>query len=1077
MTEQLFDDQRGEPNAALVRTAPPGGLPAQPAAAWAVPSYQMLADVFRTLLSEHSLDALLEGIVSTLAELIPYDSLSVYRADESQRLLIPIVARDKWADEILNDPGVFGEGVTGWAAEHREAVLSNEVHLDPRAEQIPGTPEEPEALMSIPLIARDSIKGVLNVYRLGDGVSFSAEEFEMAKHFADAAALALDNADIRRALELQAQTDALTGLFNHRFFHERLRSELTRASRTRDSVALIVFDLDDFKRVNDIHGHATGDQVLVALAEIVRSTVRASDIVSRIGGEEFAVIMPSCGAGDAHGLATRLNDRLAVASFDPADRLTVSAGIAEGPAHAMNSRELFACAEAAMMTAKASGKNRIVLFEDASERPQMEGVTGRDVRSLAHMKMLQNLAGKLNRLNDVREIANVVAHELRTLIDYHNCRVYMRRDDALVPIAFVGHQTGEYGPLEVEICPVGEGFTGRVAETGEPLLLANALDCDFAVDVEGTDEIDESILAVPLKYGARVIGAIVVSKLGIGQFDEDDLRLLEVLAGNASVALENARLYEAQRQEARHAKALLEFADAATKAHSYHAIGDETVRMAAKILEVGQAALWLQNEYSGDYRCVSHTGFVGDPEAEPLARARWSESVGHRFLGGRREPFVLTAAETEQLIPVPDGVRLRDIAIAPVSAGNGTNGWICVGHPDRVSDHFTEERMLLLAGLSSHASVALQKALLYKEQKESAEIASRLLDFSRELAAAEELEDVLERTVELSARILGSPKTQIWLQDPRSGEMKAEAAWGLNGRERQKVFAARLDRDMVSKFLAVPSPFVLAAEAYEAIPATRELSFGVSSAVAAMKLEGGRMGCLVAHAPATGDYNFSERKLRLLEGLGNQARLAINNAFSFDSLEQTFLDTVEALANALEAKDEYTSTHARWITDAALEVGRELGMGHRDLKRLELGALFHDIGKIGIPSDILLKPGPLDDHEWEIVRMHPELGERILSPIMRLSDVRPIVRACHEHFDGTGYPDGKRATEIPMEARIILVVDAFHAMTTDRPYRKRLPIGEACRRLADAAGIQFDPDVVRVFMGLIECRPELAETA
>jgi diguanylate cyclase (GGDEF)-like protein len=1059
MTEQMFDERTGDRNASLVD------------------SYRLLADVFRNLLSEHSLDALLDRIVSTLAQLIPYDSLAVYSADEARRLLIPIVARDKWAQEILDDPGVFGQGITGWAAEHREAILANDVHLDPRAQQIPGTPDEPEALMSIPLIARDSIKGVLNVYRLGDDVAFSADEFEIAKLFADAAALALDNAEIRHALEHQAQTDALTGLFNHRYFHERLRSELTRASRTRDSVGLIVFDIDDFKRVNDIHGHAIGDQVLSALSEIVRSTVRASDIVCRIGGEEFAVIMPSCDAGDAHGLASRLNDRLAVANFDPADRLTLSLGIAEGPAHAMNPRELFACAEAAMMTAKASGKDRIVLFEDISERPRMEGSSGRDVRSLAHMKMLQNLAGKLNRLNDVREIASVVAHELRTLIDYHNCRVYMRQDEALIPIAVVGDTTGEWDPLKDEVCPVGEGFTGRVAETGESLLLANALDCDFAVPVEGTEEIDESILAVPLKYGVRVIGVIVVSKLGIGQFDEDDLRLLEILAGNASVALENARLYEAQRQEARHAKALLEFADAATKAHSYHAIGDETVRMAAKVLEVPRAALWLQDERSGDYRCVSHIGYVGDPESEPMVRARWSRAVGDRFLGGNKGPYTLTAAEAAGLFEVPDGVRLRDLAVAPVDAGNGSRGWICVRHPDNKSGHFTEERMLLLAGLSSHASMALQKALLYKEQKESAEIASRLLEFSREVAAAEEPQEVLERAVELSARILGSPRTQIWLQDIKSGDLKAEAAWGLSGRDRQRVFGARLDRQLASKLLSIPSPFVLTPATSAEIQGAAQLSLGANVAVVTMKLEGGRKGCLVASAPAIGDYTFSERKMRLLEGLGHQARLAINNAFSFDSLEQTFLDTVEALANALEAKDEYTSSHARWITDTALEVGRDLGMGHKDLKRLELSALFHDIGKIGIPSDILLKPGPLDEHEWEIIRLHPELGERILSPITRLSDVRPIVRACHEHFDGSGYPDGKRASEIPLEARVILVVDAFHAMTTDRPYRKRLPIGEACRRLAQASGVQFDPEVVRAFLRLIEDRPELAETA
>ena len=125
---------------------------------------------------------------------------------------------------------------------------------------------------------------------------------------------------MRARLEHQAQTDSLTGLYNHRVFHERLRAELMRASRARDSVALLMFDIDEFKRVNDICGHAVGDQILVALAELTCSLVRTSDVVCRIGGEEFAVIMPSCNAGDALGLARRLTERLERVLSTPQER-------------------------------------------------------------------------------------------------------------------------------------------------------------------------------------------------------------------------------------------------------------------------------------------------------------------------------------------------------------------------------------------------------------------------------------------------------------------------------------------------------------------------------------------------------------------------------------------------------------------------------------------------------------------------------------------------------------------------------------------------------------------------------------
>src|SRR5581483_10433431 len=232
------------------------------------------------------------------------------------------------------------------------------------------------------------------------------------------------------------------------------------------------------------------------------------------------------------------------------------------------------------------------------------------------------------------------------------------------------------------------------------------------------------------------------------------------------------------------------------------------------------------------------------------------------------------------------------------------------------------------------------------------------------------------------------------------------------------------------KWLAGSEPFVLERDAVieiTGVPPEHATRF----VVAPLHLDGGRVGGLTA---AIDDRELDDRQMRLLAGLAHQTKLAIESAQHYTELERTFVSTVEALANALEAKDEYTSSHARWITDMAVMVGRELGLDQQALKRLELGALFHDIGKIGIPSSILQKPGPLTDEERRVIETHPELGERILAPIERLAPVRPIVRACHERWDGEGYPDGRAGEEIPIESRIILVCDAFHAMTTDRPY-------------------------------------------
>ena len=1034
-------------------------------------SYRRLADVFHDVLSEHSLDALLERIADTLMDLLQYDTLIIYEADEAQQVLIPVLCRDQYAEEIMSDRAPFARGITGHAAVNREAVLANHAHLDARSQIIPGTPDDPESLMSIPLITKNSVKGVLNIYRQGEDVIFTPEEFEIAKRFGDAVSLAMDNAHRRAELELAAQTDSLTGLYNHRHFHERLRAELHRASRKLDSCGLLVMDIDDFKKVNDVYGHAAGDAVLVAIADLLRKTVRTSDVPCRIGGEEFAVILPSCDAGDALGLATRLTAKLESTDFEPAGKITMSIGIAQGPAHAANPRELVACADAAMLMAKATGKNRTLIFEEgAGERPR-EAHPTRDIRSIAHLKMLQSLAGKLNRLNDVRQIGSTIANELRTLIDYHTCRVYLTKGQRLVPIAFKGRDLDSEEDFVNWTVRMGEGITGHVAQTGTPLLVPNAQECEWAVLVPGTTEIEESLVAVPLNYGVRVVGVVIISKLGVDQFDEDDVRLLEVLAGHAAVALENAGLYENQRLEAEHAKVLLKFADTVSLAPSEYVVGNESVKVAARVMESNQAALWMYEERSDDYVCVAHQGFIGNASIEPAIRMRLSREYGDGFLSGRKEPFVIPAAEVERRLPLPHDFGWRTLAVAPL---HGVKGWITVRHADQDGLHFAEDRLRQLAGISYQTSTALQKAMLYKDQKESAEIANALLDVSRELATAEDLNAILDRTVELTARILGSPRTTVWLPNPESGHLAAGAQVGYEGNELVALNEFRFPVERARPLLATEEPFsAMSADLVEQLGLSFDFVRG-HVAVAPLKFDGGAVGALVVGAPALGDYEFSERKMKLLAGIAHQVRLAINNAHSYLSLESTFISTVEALANALEAKDEYTSSHARWITDMALEVGGELGLDPHTLKNLELGALFHDIGKIGIPTDILMKEGPLNDEEWATIRTHPELGEKILAPIEFLSEVRPIVRACHEHWDGRGYPDGLVGMNIPLEARIILVVDAFHAMTSDRPYRASLGAEEACRRLRDASGTEFDPRVVATLLKLLDRRPELA---
>jgi putative two-component system response regulator len=181
---------------------------------------------------------------------------------------------------------------------------------------------------------------------------------------------------------------------------------------------------------------------------------------------------------------------------------------------------------------------------------------------------------------------------------------------------------------------------------------------------------------------------------------------------------------------------------------------------------------------------------------------------------------------------------------------------------------------------------------------------------------------------------------------------------------------------------------------------------------------------------------------------------------SLDSAEQVIF----ALAAAVEAKDPFTEAHTQRVAESARRIGARLGLTSSDLDALYRGGIIHDIGKIGVPDSILLKPGPLDADELTRMHLHPVIGENIVAPLRSGVDLLPIIRNHHERFDGTGYPDGLAGSSIPRLARIVSVCDAFDALITDRPYRRRMSVSDAVSTLTRGAGRQWDPEVVEALI-------------
>lgn len=216
------------------------------------------------------------------------------------------------------------------------------------------------------------------------------------------------------------------------------------------------------------------------------------------------------------------------------------------------------------------------------------------------------------------------------------------------------------------------------------------------------------------------------------------------------------------------------------------------------------------------------------------------------------------------------------------------------------------------------------------------------------------------------------------------------------------------------------------------------------------------------------DSQFSSDEMEMLSTIAAQAAIAIKNATLYDEQQQTYLNTIQALVSAIEASDSYTKGHSERVTRYSLEIGRRLNLPGDRMQILERAAILHDIGKIGIDLSLLHKEGKLTPKDIRELQQHPSIGMHILEPIEFLNDVRICIGQHHERYDGMGYPNRIKKDELLIEARILAIADSFDAMTSDRPYRKALPLASAISELHDNAGTQFDPALVEVFSQVLE---------
>jgi putative nucleotidyltransferase with HDIG domain len=522
-----------------------------------------------------------------------------------------------------------------------------------------------------------------------------------------------------------------------------------------------------------------------------------------------------------------------------------------------------------------------------------------------------------------------------------------------------------------------------------------------------------------------------------------------------------------------------------TAAHvlNLDSIAHMILREVTETLHIGKGAFLIKWQDSGDYILIAEKGL------DEMSELRWDcDHPVVRILAREEKPITyqnLRHSLCNQMVSPEILSQLDELQgelYIPLNVKDELLGIFILGL--KLSElTYTDDDQLTLNTLANQTAVAVENARLFSAEQSRREELDALYELTRQLVATNEVDDVIQNTtrhVVTSAHVTFS---RILTPDI-NGKFYCRAAYPIRnidynlGVERFEPVEAL---PYYQEALQQPEPFFLSRNRpgmTEQAQTALMLDLANTLCMCPLRVSGQVLGLLIlGERRESMREPFDSDKMRLVSAIADQAANALHRANMYKQMENTFVETVVALANAMDARDTYTNNHSQSLCTLAETVSKEIHASEDDIWAIHWAALLHDIGKIGVPDRILRKNGPLTEEDWTIMKQHPDIGARIVAPVKMLENVAPLIRAHHEWFDGSGYPLGLKGAQIPKGARILSIADAYGAMTDDRVYQKSRKTKDAIRELRKQKGVQFDPDLVEVFIGLLERQafPQISE--